>query len=390
MGTPQENLAAGKAELERLKTQAGTSMAEYKFLKEQGKWNESAAAAAVAMKPRVQAELTAYEKKEIEVEEVLQPAADAAEEAASNAAKSQTLNAAETLKNIKDVPGVAGAKILTVQSDGLFADGALPGAAASGIASAQQTASEVARDVGGSGVANTVTPEVGGNRLIKAGHTTEDFKMKLRSKQTGFTIVFDVTPSIDESRSANYEHITPVHHPGTIQVYKNTEARQFNITVKLIARTAAEASMNVKYINAIRSWVMPYYGQGTANSSESNRLGAPPDILVFDVYGDKNISALPVVLTSYHWVYPDIVDFIPTEDGIPFPTIMDISLSLIESYSPEEYTNFDITAYRTGNMANAYSFASVPGQVVLPDADMASDAEAEMRAIAEGYPDGYF
>lgn len=267
-------------------------------------------------------------------------------------------------------------------------EGELPAAAAAEPASAEQTAAEVTQAVGGQGNKSAVMPENGATRLKKPNYTTEDFKMKLRSKQTGFTIIFNVTPTIDESRSANYEHISPVHHPGTIQIYKNTEARQFNITVKLIARTAAEASLNVKYINAIRSWVMPYYGQGTANSSESTRLGAPPDILVFDVYGDKNIAALPVVLTSYHWVYPDMVDYIPTEEGIPFPTIMDISLSLVESYSPEEYTSFDITEYRTGNMATAYSFSSLPNNTI-PSADQASDDEADMRAMMEGFPEGY-
>jgi hypothetical protein len=265
----------------------------------------------------------------------------------------------------------------------------LPAEAATDPASAEQTAAEVNDAVTNQGAKSTVMPENGATRLVKPNYSTDDFKMKLRSKQTGFTIVFQVTPTIDESRSANYEHISPVHHPGTIQVYKNTEARQFNITVKLIARTAAEASLNVKYINAIRSWVMPYYGQGTASSSESNRLGAPPDILVFDVYGDKNISALPVVLTSYHWVYPDMVDYIPTEEGIPFPTIMDISLSLVESYSPEEYTSFDITEYRTGNMATAYTFSSLPSNTI-PDADQASDDEADLRAMMEGFPEGYF
>lgn len=262
----------------------------------------------------------------------------------------------------KDVPGVPGARMLTVQSDGLFksATSALPPAASAALASASQKSSELMRAVGGQGTAKTVTPQNAGSSLTKPNKTTEDFMMKLKSKQTNETIIFNVTPTIDESRSANYEHISPVHHPGTIQVYKNTEARQFNVGVKMIARTAEEASKNLKYLNWIRSWVMPYYGQGTAGSSQSNRLGAPPDILMFDVYGDKNIANVPVVLTSYHWVYPDTCDYIPTKEGIPFPTIMDISLSLIESYSPEEYSNFNIVAYKDGDMLGAYTFSSTP------------------------------
>jgi hypothetical protein len=261
----------------------------------------------------------------------------------------------------------------------------LPSIGAIGLPSMSMKSSDIAKALGGMGTAKTVLPQNASSSLTKANHTTEDFKLKLTSKQTGEQIVFNVSPSIDESRSANYEHISPVHHPGTIQVYKNSESRQFNIAVKLISRTSAEASQNIKYINLIRSWVMPYYGQGTANSSERQRLGGPPDILLFDVYGDQNISGVPVVLTSYHWVYPDQVDYIPTLNGIPFPTIMDISLSIIESYSPEQFTSFDITAYKVGDMVGAYTFSSTP---VLPDADVAENREADLKALIDSIEEG--
>lgn len=287
---------------------------------------------------------------------------------------------------VSSIPGIDGVKVLTVQSDSLFPS--LPAAASNAVASASTKASDLAKSLGGSGTVSTVTPQNAATSLIKPNFTTEDFKLKLTSKQTGEQIVFNVTPTIDESRSSNYEHIAPVHHPGTIQVYKNTESRQFNISVKLIARTSAEASQNVKYINLIRSWVMPYYGQGTANSSEKKRLGGPPDILNFEVYGDDNISNVPVVLTSYHWVYPDQVDYIPTEEGIPFPTIMDISLSIIESYSPEQFTSFDITAYKAGNMTGAYTFSSTPN-TIIPDVDAASNNEADFNALMDSYSGDY-
>lgn len=272
---------------------------------------------------------------------------------------------AEIMKEIAQVPGVPGVRILTVQSDGLFqsaadAAGALPAAAAAGVASVSQKSSELMRAVGGQGVASTVTPQNAGSKLIKPNKTTSDFMLKLTSKSSNEQIIFNVTPTIDESRTANYEHLNLVHHPGTIQVYKSTDARLFNISVKLIARTSAEATVNITYLNRLRAWVMPYYGQGTADSEDGSRIGAPPDILSFDVYGDKNISNIPVVLTSYHWVYPDSCDYIPTLDGIPFPTIMDISLSIVEAYSPEQYSSFNLVEYRNGNMLGAYTFSATP------------------------------
>jgi hypothetical protein len=285
------------------------------------------------------------------------------------------------------LPGGGVAKVLTVQSDDLFAK--LPNASNIAIPSDPQKAAELARSLGGMGATNLALPQSGAKQLVKPNFTTDDFKLKLTSKQSGDTVVFHVSPVIDESRSANYEHVAPVHHPGTIQVYKNSESRQFNISGKFISRTAAEASQNIEFLNWIRGWVMPYYGQGTAGSSESNRLGGPPDILVLDVYGDKNITNVPVVLTSYHWVYPDNVDYIPSAEGIPFPVIMDVSLSVIESYSPEQFSNFDLTAYRSGDMSAAYAFASTPtGSIVLPDADALSDGQADYEALIDKITDG--
>jgi hypothetical protein len=263
---------------------------------------------------------------------------------------------------VKDGP-IPGVKVLTVQSDGLFEEGTSPDIPEDPTASLPDQA-QISSEVNDALVGTTsrsalsVPKKSSGSapRLL-----TIDFKMTLTSKQNpGDVVIFNVSPTIDESRSATYENMAPVHHPGTIQIYKSTQARSFNVSVKLISRTSAEASQNIEYINLIRSWVMPYYGQGTANSSMKDRLGAPPDILNFSVYGDRNISGVPVVLTSYHWVYPDNVDYIPTEDGVPFPTIIDVTLALIESYSPKEYTGFDITKYKSGDMVGAYTFSGTP------------------------------
>lgn len=203
-------------------------------------------------------------------------------------------------------------------------------------------------------VANT-----GNINVVKPAKMTADFKMSLKSKQNSSdVIIFNISPTIDESRTANYDDVAPVHHPGTIQQYKNTGSRTFNVSAKLISRTSAEATTNIYYLNLIRSWVMPYYGTGTAAST--NMLGAPPDILIFSAYGTKNLNAIPVVLLSYHWVYPDNVDYIPTTTGEPFPTILEITLSLIDAYSPEEYTGFDLIKYKFGDMVGAYTFSATP------------------------------
>ena len=281
---------------------------------------------------------------------------------------------AEIATELNNTPGwkegpIPGVRILTVQSDGLFT-GDSPGttfpsagAISAALPNQAQLSNEINSVTSGTASRNAVNSMGKNNTIVTPTKTTVDFRMSLNSSTNADDVViFKVTPIIDESRQANYDRMSPVHHPGSLQVYKSTEARSFNVTAKLISRTSEEASTNLDALNLIRSWVMPYYGQGTAQSAK-DKLGAPPDILIFDVYGDKNIHELPVVLTSYHWVYPDNVDYIPTNDGFPFPVIMEVTMALIESYSPEEYTGFDIIKYKQGDMAGAYTFSSNPGSM---------------------------
>ena len=171
------------------------------------------------------------------------------------------------------------------------------------------------------------------------------------------SIVFTVMPIVDENRSASYDSLTPTQHPGSIQVYKTTSSRTFNINGKFISRSIDEANRTLKYLNTIRAWVMPYYGSGTAESYP-NKIGLPPEILRFNAYGDKNLKDIPVVLTNYSWTYPEDVDYVQAIDSdnksYPVPRIIEISLSIMECYAPNELSKFDLMAYKNGDLNKAY------------------------------------
>ena len=179
----------------------------------------------------------------------------------------------------------------------------------------------------------------------------------------GSTIIFDAMPSIDENRSANYRGFTPIQHPGEILKYEGTSARTFSVNVKLFSRTVTEATENLKKINIIRSWVMPFYGQGTADDSATAAfLGAPPPVLTLSAYGYQMIGPVKCVLESYQWTWPNDVDWIHTysENGdvVPFPVIITLSLSLKETWSPREFSNFNLAAYRYGDLNEAFGGAT--------------------------------
>lgn len=191
--------------------------------------------------------------------------------------------------------------------------------------------------------------------MVEAAINREDrtasFKVRLSSGD-GDTIILDAMPTIDESRSASYDPVNIIHHPGEILKYRSTSSRTWGIQTRLVSRTPEEAAKNLKYVNIIRSWVMPYHGLGTANAlgqEQGSKLGAPPPIITLQGYGDKMIGPITCVLESYNWSWPNDVDYIRTEgDGVPFPVIISVSLSLKEALSPAEYSGFNIFAYREG------------------------------------------
>lgn len=214
-------------------------------------------------------------------------------------------------------------------------------------------------------------------------------------------VEFKVTPQMSESGTVEYASITPVHLPGSIQVYKSTSSRRFDLTVKLISRNVADARSNMRTLQMLRSWRYPYFGKsgnsqqnmsrpssttGISRDSDEERskslktrvdtspgvnlLGAPPDVLYLysyspgtnDLRGNGprvNLNRIPVVLTSLNLSYPDDVDYIPVFsereawpriDSEPFPKKLEVSISLLETHAPSDYENFDLNAYKQGNL----------------------------------------
>jgi hypothetical protein len=189
--------------------------------------------------------------------------------------------------------------------------------------------------------------------------------VKLKSRVSGGeTFYCEVMPAVDEQGSVTYDGVSITHHPGTIEKYITTPSREWTLSnIKLISLTPDDATKNFNYINLLRSWRMPFYGSGTAGKSPE-LLGAPPPVLdfsgYFTGYSNNKVSTIPVVLTSLSITWANDVDYINTTDNIPFPVIHTISISIKEAWSPRQYSNFDLAAFRTGNMTAAYGGSGTP------------------------------
>ena len=149
---------------------------------------------------------------------------------------------------------------------------------------------------------------------------------KVILKGPGGTAIFQASPTVSESRQANYDGYNITHLPADMYAYRNTSGRRFSIQAKLVSRTVAEAKANARYFDLVRSWLLPDFG-GT---------GATPPILKFSAFNNLNIKNLQVVLKSYNFSFPEEVDYIYGDNMSPMPIISTLGIEVDEIYSAEE------------------------------------------------------
>lgn len=222
-----------------------------------------------------------------------------------------------------------------------------------------------------------------GSAFEKPEEQSNVFKAKLVHFRNKEKVIFEASPAISESRTINYQQIDPIHMPGSIFAYATTPSRNFGISdIKLISQTSAQASRNMRDLQILRYWCMPrfgsiggdnfgntfgadvnnsFLGRNSKTISNDNQLGMPPPLLFFSAYSAsqsgggsslvaQNINRVPVVITSLDIQYPNDVDYIPNEKGVPFPTIMTINISLSETHSPKTFEAFNLDAFKAGTL----------------------------------------
>ncbi len=168
-------------------------------------------------------------------------------------------------------------------------------------------------------------------------------------------VSFEVMPEISENRNAEYEALQASQMPGEFQKFKGTKAVSWQVNATLTCRTREEASDNFSSINILRSWTMPYFG----NNQGREMMGAPPPVIKFTGWRGL-VGSVPTVVTSLNWSWPKDCDWLPTnilgEGGkpIPFPTVINVQFTLVETYSASEFNALDLTAFKRGDFVSAY------------------------------------
>jgi uncharacterized membrane protein YgcG len=196
---------------------------------------------------------------------------------------------------------------------------------------------------------------------LKRSNPVIDDSHKIRLVQINspaISVIFRVMPEVFESRTMEYEAVAPPQAPTAFQKYKGTSSVQWTVNATLTCRTTDEATENLDIMNRLRGWSMPYFGVNTA-AKYPGLIGAPPPVLRLSGFRQQMIGPVPVVMTSLNWTFPQDVDYIPARSvegvpNIPFPTVMKVTIQLVESFSTDEFNGFDLEEFFTGRMDKAW------------------------------------
>jgi hypothetical protein len=220
----------------------------------------------------------------------------------------------------------------------------------------------------------------------------ENYKVRLRdiAGPVYALVTFEVMPQVTESRSVQYDQVQPPQLMGAFQKYKGTDPVRWTIQAKLISRNSQEAYNNLLNINLLRSWTAPFFGQNTVDKPSEfdlpipeerssqlaalikSYLGAPPPVLELSGLRYRMIGPVPVVVTSLNWTWPPDVDYLPcgidlgggqvsfvtdpdSGQPIPFPSVIELTIECVESFSTSQINSFNFTAYAAGRYRLAYS-----------------------------------
>lgn len=149
----------------------------------------------------------------------------------------------------------------------------------------------------------------------------QEIQNQLRFQRTVDVVEFDVSPTVSESREAEYvDEALP--GPIGIVVYARTSNRKFSISSRFVSRNVEEAERNYRFVNVLRSWMVP--------RDDSSGILRPP-VLRLNGY-KKQFFNIPVSLTSLSINYPEDVDYIETANAM-VPIVQSVDVALTESHA---------------------------------------------------------
>lgn len=192
--------------------------------------------------------------------------------------------------------------------------------------------------------------------IVPITDTTQVISNSLLSLSDGQNkIIFDTMPKISMASAVSYQPKQFSQLPTAINYFENVAATAISISdIKFVSRTRQEATNNNQVIYYLRYLTKPNFGIGGN--------GMPPKILRLNGFnpiqqdatqGDGQVGGInniTVVITAFDIDWPNDCDLIPDDRLIATPIIRTGSLSLLEIHSPNQIANFDLEAFKSGQL----------------------------------------
>ena len=120
---------------------------------------------------------------------------------------------------------------------------------------------------------------------------------------TGYNVVFPVTPNIQFVTSAMYDEESPVHSNYPFPSYIASKTEDITVSGSFPVQTQEDGLYWIAAVHFFRSLTKMFYG-------ETSDKGAPPPVVKLNGYGSYVMNNIPVVITQMTFDLPNNVDYL--------------------------------------------------------------------------------
>lgn len=189
--------------------------------------------------------------------------------------------------------------------------------------------------------------ETGGN--IQYGtqelvHSIQDFNYFIRNSSTNFGISGQFT--CEDNDTAAYTF-------ACIHFLRSISKMHFGGFGSSSSSAASNSLASLTSASSALSSLTNSSGTSSSTTSADSLVGAPPEMLVLNAYGQYMFNNIPVILRSFSITFPDNVDYVKfsvNNVDVWLPVVLTITLSLVSQVTPEEARKFNYTDFKNGSL----------------------------------------
>lgn len=164
--------------------------------------------------------------------------------------------------------------------------------------------------------------------------------------ETGYNLVFPLTPVINMVSAAMYDDVAPIHNNYPFPAYKSSMTQEFTIAGDFPVQNGEDAEYWIAATHFGRSVTKMAYG-------ETSNKGAPPPICKVNGYGPYVLNNLPVVITNFSMDLPNNVDYIAASNGNGMaPALSQLAFTCKPIYSRSKVKAFSLDSFVNGSLAS--------------------------------------